>query len=339
MLKRAARLLACLSLSVGAAAAQAPAQTPAAASARAPTSAPMDDVEGHLVEELVVHARLPGPAWWRVSNADSTVYVLGLPDALPKDMVWDHTILDRRLAGADRLITPPTYRATISLLTLPKLLWDAPGAMRPTADDKAGEGAREGLGEGSGARLAAAAQQAGRSEDAYRRFRPWFAGLMLTRDYRRRVGLDYGEPMRAVRAAARRANVPVQPAFSQEGKASALLKDAKVMPTEVGRACLDASLEEVEAGDTSVRKAAQAWAQGDVRVALSARRSSEVCYAALPGAAEVKRDSLQKQADAIEAALARPGHAVAALSLRSVLAKGGVLDRLRAKGFNVHTPE
>jgi hypothetical protein len=57
----------------------------------------VDDVEANTVEELVVRGRLPGPAWWRVSDGDSTVYVLGIPDALPKGMAWNQAILNRRL--------------------------------------------------------------------------------------------------------------------------------------------------------------------------------------------------------------------------------------------------
>ena len=40
----------------------------------------LDDPEGAIVEELVVVARDRGPAWWRVSDDDTTVYILALPD-------------------------------------------------------------------------------------------------------------------------------------------------------------------------------------------------------------------------------------------------------------------
>jgi hypothetical protein len=50
--------------------------------------------------------------------------------------------------------------------------------------------------------------------------------------------------------------------------------------------------------------------------------------------ARVKAD----QVAAIEAALKKPGHAVAVVQLRPLLAKGGVLDQLRAKGYQVKTP-
>src|SRR4051812_28615387 len=62
------------------------------------------DPEANLVEELVVNARLPGPAWWKVTDADTTVYVLGVPAMTPTKLEVDSSVLKRRLDGADRLI-------------------------------------------------------------------------------------------------------------------------------------------------------------------------------------------------------------------------------------------
>jgi len=58
----------------------------------------------------------------------------------------------------------------------------------------------------------------------------------------------------------------------------------------------------------------------------------------VPGAqtfdAHVKAD----QVAAIEQALKKPGHAIAVVPLRPLLAQGGVLDQLRAKGYTITTP-
>ena len=76
---------------------------PAAAQGPPP---PVDDPDATLVEELVVTARLPGPAWWKVSDADTTVYVLGVPSIAPKRMQWDRGVFERRLQGANVVILP-----------------------------------------------------------------------------------------------------------------------------------------------------------------------------------------------------------------------------------------
>jgi len=66
----------------------------------------------------VVTGRLPGPAWWRVSDADTTVYVLGAPSVMPKSLPWDESVLLRRLEGANRVILP-FNQVSVSLLTVP----------------------------------------------------------------------------------------------------------------------------------------------------------------------------------------------------------------------------
>ena len=44
----------------------------------------IDDPEATVVEALVVSAKLPGPAWLRISDVDTTLYILGTPGATPK---------------------------------------------------------------------------------------------------------------------------------------------------------------------------------------------------------------------------------------------------------------
>ena len=44
---------------------------------------PPFDQPADLVEALVVKARMPGPAWWKVPDADTTVWILGSPGLLP----------------------------------------------------------------------------------------------------------------------------------------------------------------------------------------------------------------------------------------------------------------
>ena len=59
------------------------------------------DPNATLVEELVVNARAPGPAWWRVSKGDAVVFVLGIPGLGPSGTVFDDTLLKKRLDGLD----------------------------------------------------------------------------------------------------------------------------------------------------------------------------------------------------------------------------------------------
>ena len=58
----------------------------------------------------------------------------------------------------------------------------------------------------------------------------------------------------------------------------------------------------------------------------------------VPGASAFDARTKADQVAAIQQALAKPGHAIAVVPLRPLLAQGGVLDQLRSKGFKVTTP-
>lgn len=302
---------------------------PAHAQAQAPA---IDDPEAIPVEELIVRARLPGPAWWRVTDGDTTVYVLGVPDALPKGLRWDQSVLKKRLKGAHTVITPPEIRVSARLRDLPGLY----GAVRKASNDKAQISALGDL----APRLESAAARVGKDGEDYADQKPWLAGVRLAGRYREKVGLVGDQPEKAVRAAARKAKLKPQPAFVIERKAKDVARELlRDLPDAVGRDCLRAAIEEVEEGDAAVRATARAWAEGDVPEALAAPRANDRCLAAVPGSGDLKREAMARQADAIEAALKKPGHAVAVVGLRSLLAREGVLQRLKARGYVVRTPE
>lgn len=302
----------------------------AAPAAAAPA---VDDIEGVTLDEFVVQGRLPGPAWWKVSDGDTVVYVLGAPDALPKGLAWDQSVLKRRLAGANVLITPPEVRASARATALPRLYAQYREVSRADVD------LMTRLSPAQQARLAAAAGKVGKSPDAYRKLEPWFAGGQLAGDFRKRSALQVGAPVSAARKAAKRAKVRVTPAMVLNTTATSLLGQLDAVTPAEGLACLDGAIAEAEAGPGALRRAGRAWATGDVAGALTAPRSVERCLAAVPGAAEMKRDALARQAAAIEEALRKPGHAVAVLPLRSLVAREGVLQRLRAKGYTVTGPQ
>ena len=199
------------------------AQTPPSPSAAAPA-------EETVLDALVIRGKLPGPAWWRVTRGDATVFVLGLPEALPKDLAWDQSVLARRLDGADRLITPPRLSASLNLFELPKLLWDMGGAQRAKTP------LSQRLPDVLLKRLDAAAVRIGRKGDDYRSSPTWVAGFRLAIDHDRKEALDAREPLRTVRDAAKRAGVKVAPAHVTSAKAVSLVDEVRALPEASGQA-------------------------------------------------------------------------------------------------------
>jgi uncharacterized protein YbaP (TraB family) len=286
-----------------------------------------NDPDSVLVEELVVVGRLPGPAWWTVSNGATTVYVLGSPSLAPKHMAWDRAIFDRRLAGASMVILP---FQDVHVTVLGSL-----GAAFNFLRLKSSEPFEATLDPATRARFVAVRTRLGLPANHYGTKNPLAAGLVLATDYREKTGLTTSDPTKLIKLLAARAKAPVsQKAYNLGPLMGAVIRT----PPAAGRACFDEVLAQAEAGPAITRTAAKAWAQGDVPGALANERTYERCIALVPGARDFDARTKADQVAQIEQALKKPGHAIAVVPLRPLLAQGGVLDQLRAKGFTVTTP-
>lgn len=285
-----------------------------------------NDPDGTLVEELVVMARDKGPAWWRVSDADTTVYVLGAPGVLPKSQPWDQSVLERRLQGANVVILP-FNNVGVGVL-------GAPGLLIRLAQVKGGP-IEDRLPAGLKARFIAAREKAGRPAKRYGYRNELVAGILLVGDAREAYRLTAADPGKTVARLAKARKLKTE---SKVYDAGPLAGAAVRASAAAQRACLEDALDEVEAGPGRAQRAGAAWAEGDVRGALDVERGYDRCLTAAPGALSLDAKLKADQAAAIERALKTPGHAVAVVQLRPLLSQGGVLDRLRAEGYEVKTP-
>jgi uncharacterized protein YbaP (TraB family) len=286
-----------------------------------------NDPDSVLVEELVVVARDKGPAWWTVSNGVSTVYVLGAPSLAPKRTPWDTTTLQRRLVGANEVILP-FQQVRVHFARSVPALWNV---MRL----RAGSAFEETLDPAARARFVAAREKIGQPASRYKTRNPLAAGLLLAGDYRDKSNMTNADAAKVVKVYAQQAKVPV---VQHDYDIAPLLGAVVRTPADAGRACLEAVIEQVEAGPGVTIEAARAWAEGNTPAALANERTYERCVSMVPGAQAFDHRTKADQVAAIEAALKKPGHAIAVVQLRPLLAAGGVLDQLRTKGYEVHTP-
>lgn len=299
----------------------------AAVPARAQVPLVPVDPDGTLVEELVVTARLPGPAWWRVTDGDTVVYVMGVPSLAPKRMQWDRTIFERRLKGANLVILPfvnvkvKTAGAVGTAFNLMRLRSGGPYENR--------------LDPATRARFVAVRTRLGFDARRYATTNPLAAGVQLAVDYRDRSQLTNMDPAKLVRLLAQRQGVTVREKSYDMG---AQLGGVLRTPVSIGRLCFDEVLAQAEAGPGVTLAAAQAWAEGDVRGALENERTYERCLAMTSGGRAYDERMKADTAAAVAAALETPGHAIVLAPLRPLLAQNGVLDRLRNQGFTVKTP-
>lgn len=285
------------------------------------------DPDAVILEELVVVARDKGPAWWRVSNGDTTVYVLGVPSIAPKHMAWDRSVFERRLKGASAVILP--YQdVRVHLTTSLGAAWAYLRLKSSTPFEETLDGDRR-------LRFQEARTRLGQPARRYGTKNPLAAGLLLLDDYRQRSGLVNTDPIKLIKGLSREAHVPIrQKSYDIAPQLGAVLKT----PPEAGAACLDEVIALVRAGPGGTLAATKAWADGDVPAALGNERTYERCIALVPGAAAFDARAKADEVAEIEQALKQPGHAIAVVQLRPLLSQGGVLDRLRMAGYTVKTP-
>ena len=284
------------------------------------------DPEANVVEELVVVARHPAPAWWRVEKNGATVWILGVLDApLPKDVKWRRQELDEHLKGASALIVGPQLRAGLGDIVGLFRLYN----MVRTQDMEAA------LDPVSRARFVAGREKLGKGPERYDHWRPMIAGQMLLRDSRPEGLVEVG---RQVRGEAGKAGIPVKPAGEYDFIPFAKAALESLTPASEG-ACLNAALDDAEVGEAVYRKAAAGWARGDVGAALTAPRRFDRCLLLMAGGPELWRKSTDDLADAIAGALDQPGHAVATVPLRRLVAQGGLIESLKARGLTVIGPD
>ena len=294
----------------------------------AAVAAPTADPEATVVEALVSPAHAPGPAWWRVSGPTSSVYVLGIPGAIPKGLAWDQSAVERRLKGANLVILPPTVTAGAGDAAA---LFGLLGSLRSATPME------DGLPAPLKARYLADRARLPGDPRGYTHWLAAVAGLQMVGDWRKKLDLDAAEPAKTVRHLANAEGVKTIPAGSY--KAVPLFKALASQAGPVGPACVADALDEIEAGAGPAHAAAAGWARGDVRTALTEQRGYEKCANGFPEGANITRVATRDTAVAIAEALAKPGRSLAVVNLRALLAPGGVLQQLQARGFKVALPD
>jgi hypothetical protein len=125
--------------------------------------------------------------------------------------------------------------------------------------------------------------------------------------------------------------------------ASDMLEALKTMPPATERICVEASLHTIESGLPRLMERAQAWADGNVERIENLPELKEVdtCRNALDegkGASDVIGRIRQTWLDTIEKHLRSDGTTIAVINLDLLLERGGLLDQLRAKGYEVDSP-
>jgi TraB/PrgY/gumN family len=306
----------------------------AAAAQTPPPKAPVQAlVQDWATETIVVGAHRHGPLFWRISRGDAEVWILAIVGPMPEDLAWDHSELAALLDGAKRVLLQP--RAEIGMFEGAWFLL----TQRSTLDLPNDAHLEDVIDASLKARFVAAREKLHRDADRYEDFQPAWAGFRLFGDFLHDTNLTGDEPTDTIKDLARSKDIPVAPIATYP--VLSIVKDVSGMPPEASRACLRSALDDIEAEDAHQVPAAKAWSVGDL--AGMTRHYSEptifACLQRVPSFSAVWSQSVTDTEKAVTTALDQGGKTVMVASLGTLLRKGGLLDRLRAHGITVESPE
>jgi uncharacterized protein YbaP (TraB family) len=241
---------------------------------------------------------------------------------VPEDLSWDTRSVEKRLSQVNTVIVGPRARGTLkvagllfSSLSSQPLETTLPPPLRQ--------------------RFVAARESLGKPAGHYANWKPAAASKALLDDFFSANGLRQGGIEASVVKLAHGHGVRDVPAG--EFDPEALIDQAKALSFNTQLTCLDAAVHDVERGAGVIRAVATSWAKGEVNDA-PIDRVDRACVLTLPAIDAQAELTLTQETTAVAQALMAPGHAMAVFELHNLTQPGGVIDRLRARGYQVSGP-
>ncbi|MBW8368776.1 MAG: TraB/GumN family protein [Arenimonas sp.] len=321
------------------------------ASASAQTPAAQPDV---VLDELVVTGVQPGPGLWRAmaKDGEGEVWILASLVPLPRAMQWQTAQVESILDTAAEVIAPPGVQADISAGDMLKMASLARAANAATKLPKRRR-LDDVLPPEQYARWRQLRERHFPGDARLDRHRPLFASEELFYEAIRDVGLTRADiawtrvaelaGQRSLRVVDTTLRYPL--AIDRKAYRAGIRAVAESQVDDVG--CFITTMDTLDASLVHFTRAANAWATGDMPLLLPMELATPtppckpvhdraMSFQQRPG---LRLQSLALWRSAVENALAEKRIALALLPLPDLVAPGGVLDQLRAAGFEVESPE
>lgn len=282
-----------------------------------------------VTDSIEIHPNRIGPVLWRLTKGESTVWVLGILPAQYEDTRWDDTRLRRIMRGSRVMILPVAPKADEAAIALAKAAAYLPVGQH--LSDVVSPGAYD--------RFRQTVTHENLSLNAYTRMRPQTAGNDLYRDVLAKQQLTTSMP-EYIGHMAQKQKVPVIRAGEVDG--SVLTKHVSNLDAAAGEACLVNYLDGIDYDETIFPKAVTAWGKGDIKTVIADYQDQPflACDLANPdSAAFIQTYAVDMMVDALNVELATPGKSMAVVDISDLLRKGGVLDKMRAQGIEVTSPD
>jgi uncharacterized protein YbaP (TraB family) len=271
-----------------------------------------------------------------VHRGAANVWILGSISPLPRDITWHAAKVEEVLQSTSQVLVQKPIE-----LSIPRVLWML------IADRKyllvgGGKRLKDVMPPDQHERFAIERAKVGEDADKWEHYRPIIATAFLQQAAFHKVNLsmrlDLGA---ALRKLAEKHGVRIEEV--KVAGASDMLEALKTMPKATERICVEASLHTIESGLPRLLERAQAWADGNVdRIEnLPELKEVDACRNALDegkGASDVIVRIRETWLENIEKYLRHDGTTIAVINLDMLLERGGLLDQLRLRGYEVDAP-
>lgn len=304
-----------------------------------------EDIE---LEEVLITGERPGPAMWKVSRGDHTLWIMGTLSPMPAKMSWRQKRAEEVIRESGEILAESSsdwdmdigFREGIGLIrTIMKLRHNADGSTL-----------REALPADVYERWHAAHRRwFGEKPSPRERARPLYAALLLYMRALKKSGLT-DEPLVWKRAESlakqhkvkirhRRFKVKVEDPKGMFTELAALPRDQEV-------ACLVEVMDFIDNEVPQMKRRAEAWALGDLAAlrALPPAALEPQCVGLGEGTRIDKLDKAEQALFAkdwtgiVDWLLLTHNTSFTTLPVSKLFEKDGVLAQLRAKGYTVEEP-
>ncbi len=260
---------------------------------------------------------IPGPALWKLSDEDTTIYLFGTVHALPADLEWYDERIKSAFDASDELVTEIDMSDQA-----------ASGAMVASKAGLAGnQTLRELMTEEDRAEYEAALTALGMPVTALDKVEPWFAAMTLSLLPLMKDGYQpqSGAELKLTAEAGEKTKAALETVEQQ-------IDIFDSLPMNEQLEFLDETVEAVETASATLDEMVAAWVAGD------ADGLAEMMNAELDDEALYQRLLIDRNAnwvDWIEARLERPGNVFMAVGAGHLAGKGSVQDQLEQRGYTV----
>jgi len=280
------------------------------------------------VTDVVVTARLPGPALWRIKKGDSEVYVLGAMPVMTKRIAWDSQRIERVIGLSNVLLTAPEAKG--GLIGGTRLVMDRRLPLGQKLDEV--------LPPDLSQRFYALVDAHGLDREKYKKLSPLWAAAALREDVYDKAGIATRDPEKTLLRFAKAQKLKTKPtgSFSLAKTLGRIDDFSKAQQN----ACVAATLDEIGFAVKNARAATEAWAVGDLKTVqkLSPDSALVACLEGAPSTRALLGKTVDQTVEAINTALETPGKSLIVLPLSALLTPNGALQQLTAQGASVTTP-